>query len=239
MSEPEGPEHSSIVGRMLGAATLPAVSDELEPFLQAAIGGSFSVLHEIASDYIHLDVLVFPPNSTSPCWTFVSSGVSSKPMRVQGMSEAERYQFAEVVLKLPPDWFSVASNGLGMEEDELRDQAKYWPIGVLSFVGRAPHQYGFWIGQGHSLPNGDPPDTYTPDVPFSGLVLEAVEGWRGGMSEMTTSIRRTINFLALNFVYPDEMDFKLQAGAEALREKMRKAKVGQILSVGRQSVMRG
>lgn len=235
MSDTDG-RSSDQLGGLLNTAFLPGVSEELEPFLEEMIGGSFSVLHEIASDHIHLDVLAFPPTRTSPCWTFVTSGMSSKPMQDGGEAAPKAWQYAELVLRLPRNWFSVRSDML-VPDEELMDESKYWPIGVLKFVARAPHKYGFWVGPDHSFPNGDPADAYHSSVPFTGVVLNDVEGWPRMVTSLTTKDRTKINFLALMFVYPEEMEYKLGAGARSLGILLRRAGVGQVLDTGRRSVI--
>jgi hypothetical protein len=226
------------IARMLDAALLPDVSDELEPYLSNQIGGQPSVLHEMLSQFVHLDVLVYAPTRQADCWTFVTSGTSSKPMPVDDVPEPENYQYCELVLRLPTDWFGVASDGIGMADFDQRNYDKTWPIDVLKYVARMPHQHGFWIGPGHSFPNGDPPDPYHPSLPFAGLILEAVDGWPDRNAILRTTDGKSINLLALTFVYAEEMALKLKHGADALRAKLARIGATQVLDVKRPSAVR-
>ncbi|MDG4772986.1 hypothetical protein [Solwaraspora sp. WMMD792] len=38
-------------------------------------------------------------------------------------------------------------------------------------MARLPHEYSTWIGDWHSVPNGDPPQPYAAGTPFAGVVV--------------------------------------------------------------------
>jgi hypothetical protein len=124
--------------------------DELSAHLSGFLGASSMVWHEIISDKIHLDVIVFPPRADRECWTLVTSGMSDLPMKVpEDAPDAEQMRFAEIVISLPKDWFTADEHGM-IGDDQLQDERKYWPVGLIKFLARLPHQYDTWLWLSHS-----------------------------------------------------------------------------------------
>src|SRR4051794_32608719 len=68
-------EHTLVYGT---DESLQAISDHIETH----IGKIGVVLHEIASDYIHVDVHHIPPTVDRNFHSFVTSGMSNRPMKV-------------------------------------------------------------------------------------------------------------------------------------------------------------
>jgi hypothetical protein len=215
-----------------GASDDATRHEDMENFLKDQIGGAFSVLHELLSDQIHLDVLLFRPNDISPFWTLVTSGMSDLPMKDDGAEVPERFAYAELIVRLPANWFTENDDG---DIADLYIDRVNWPIAALKYAARAAHHYGFWLGLRHTIPNGNPPEPYAPGVPFVGLMLQDVEGW----SEENQVVHlgdRDVNFFALAFLTEEEMAFKLEHGGEKLEEMFRRAGVGQVIDGTRQSV---
>ncbi|MQA64140.1 MAG: hypothetical protein GEU86_22400 [Actinophytocola sp.] len=63
------------------------------------------------------------------------------------------------MLCLPADW--------PLTQAALQEERTGWPVDVLKRVARLPHEYATWIGEWHSVPNGDPAMPYAPDTPCS------------------------------------------------------------------------
>ena len=59
---------------------------------------------------------------------------------------------AELMIALPAEW--------KLADSQLEDERWYWPIRNLKALARLPHEYETWLGFGHTVPNGDPPEPY-------------------------------------------------------------------------------
>ena len=87
----------------------------------------------------------------------------------------------------------------------------------LRALAHLPHEYATWLGDGHTIPNGDPPEPYTDDTRLCGamLVLPAIAPDEFLVLERDTG---PVVFYGLALLHADEMAFKLAHGAEALEE---------------------
>lgn len=187
-------------------------------------GAPETVWHELASDLVHVDVHVTPPRPDRPLYTLVTSGMSDRPMNVPPVVDA---RYAELMIVLPPDWPLTA--------EAFRDEAAYWPVRLLKTIARLPHAYGTWIGPGHTIPNGDPPEPYAPGVPFTGVLVAPVLRCEDAARTIVTSEGRRISLLALIPVHQAEMDLKLTSGSDALYDAFDRAGVSEVLDPGRPS----
>src|SRR5262245_43817865 len=78
-------------------ASIEAISNHIETHLGKVAG----VFHEL-SDLVHVDVHMVGPTQGRPYQYLVTSGMSDLPMAVP--EGAEEWRYAELVVKLPPDW---------------------------------------------------------------------------------------------------------------------------------------
>ena len=98
---------------------------------------------------------------------------------------------------LPGDW------DLGRAGSSSGDlpYERFWPIQMLKFLARFPHEYKTWLGWGHTIPNG--PD-YAPvcdGLGFGGAVLDSLSL----VPELTTEDGKTIRFYMLIPAYKEEI----------------------------------
>jgi hypothetical protein len=188
------------------------------------IGKPATVLHELVSDLVHVDIHVVAPTSKRNYYTLVTSGMSDRPMNVP--AGFEEWRFAEVMICLPPDW--------PMEQD----QRNYWPIWLLKTLARFPHEYSTWLGPGHTVPNGDPPTPYVANTKLCCAfllppALEPREFWKLAVDSQTT-----INFFGVYPLYREEMRLNLKRGMGPLCNRFDKHAVSLVLDVNRTNVCR-
>ena len=75
---------------------------EIGDHIERNVGEILTVLHEIISDTVHVDVYVVAPARGRNYYMLATSGMSDRPMSVpEGM---EDYRFAELAICLPPKW---------------------------------------------------------------------------------------------------------------------------------------
>jgi hypothetical protein len=200
------------------SAAVPRNLDHIIQHLKPLLGDVYFVHPLPAENVVKIDLILFPPNDDRKDWTIVTAGMSDKRMTLPGsLSESERQslQFAELAISLPPNAYSINSQG-ALSDDQIMSGPNAWVVGLLAILGHFPHDYGTWLGIGHSVPNGDPAEPYTSSVPFSGVVIAPVNRWPDAYQVMDTSDRQPVNFLSVVPVYAEEMDFLLDKGFDAL-----------------------
>ena len=191
------------------------------------------VFHEILSDLVHIDVYILEPTEKENYYVLYTTGMSDRPMTLpQELSDREDLKYAELYLFLPGDWNLGERGAL----DSDLPYESYWPIQMLKFLARFPHEYHTWLGWGHTIPNG--PD-YTPicdGVGFGGAVLT----WSGGrLGRVETEDGHGVMLYGLVPAYKEEIEYKLKYGMEGLDEKFREGKLPMVLDIHRPNLCEG
>ncbi len=199
--------------------------EEIEAHVEKYIGEVETVFHEVVSDLVHLDILFVPATEARPYHLLVTCGVSDEPMRVpEGM---ERYRRAELLVALPREW--------ALTEDSFKNESNYWPVRWLKLVGRLPHEYETWIGPGHTIPNGDPPGAIA-NTGFVGVMLSPPYWLSAEFFQLAAKSGETISFYVMVPLYREEMELKLERGAEEIEGRLEKGGVGFVLDTQRPNV---
>lgn len=184
------------------------------------LGAPATVYHEIVSPHVHIDIHVVAPSEDRPDYTLVTSGMSELPM-ADG-------SFAELTISLPPTW--PAPDGPGFE-----GPSAIWPYALLQELAWLPHGFATVLGEGHTVPHGDPPEPYAPDTRLCGVIiappLTAPDGF-----EVLRHGDREIRVFAVYPLHADEMDLKLAKGVGALYDLLDAADVTETVDVSRPSV---
>jgi len=197
--------------------------EEIDRHIEKHIGKISMVFHEVISDLVHIDIHQIPPSDDRPYWTLVTSGMSDLPMTTpEGREEFGR---AELMLCLPKDW--------KMEQSDWKDEAHYWPIRWLKICARFPHEYKTWLGWGHTLPNGDPPEVYATNTSFCTMMIGTPRTVSSEFWTLPIRTDKTIRFFGLYPLYRGEVDLKLRKGAEHLEELFDKNKITEIVHLDR------
>jgi hypothetical protein len=200
--------------------TIQAISDHIEKH----VGPIEMVFHEIVSDLVHVDVHWVKATDERPFHVLITSGMSERPMN----APKPEWQYAELCILLPPDW--------PMERDKWEDENNYWPIRWLKTLARLPHEYNTWLGYGHTVPNGDPPEPFAPNTDFACWLLLPPVSLPQEFSNLRLKDGRLIKFWTMVALYEDEMALKLNVGTPALIEKFSKRGVSDILDPQRKSI---
>ncbi len=196
--------------------------EELETFFNSAFPGRETcVWHEIVSDRVHIDIYRMAPTPQQPYSVLYTVGMSALPMSLKGVPHAKRYgylQRAELVAYLPADWPLEQLQGADTPAEEVD-----WPVRLLKGLARMPHRYDTWLGAGHSVPNGEPMRPYDVSTGFSGAVLYLPDEGNGpqGLLPVPTKDGGQVMLYVVVPVYPGEMEYKLEKGADALEERLR------------------
>jgi len=209
----------------------PALGDEanielIATHIERHIGEPTTVFHELISDLVHVDVHIVAPTEDRNYFTLVTSGMSDRPMTVP--PDVPELAHAELMLCLPPDWRK--------DDGDLKNELNYWPFRLLKFLARMPHEYETWLGQGHTIPHGDPPEPLAEGIGFIGAMLGPPQLAPEEFDTLEAGDGKVINFYAVLPLYPEEMDFKLKKSGEALFEKLAENGITELVDVHRKNV---
>lgn len=210
------------------AMNIEAISAHIEKH----IGKIELVFHEIVSDIVHIDVYWVKPTEKFPFHTLVTSGMSDKPMYAPEGIEIPRY--AELCVLLPADWPIEAQPFQTMEES-FEDENNYWPVRWLKMLARFPHEYSTWLGQGHTIPNGENAEPFAANTKFGCMILLPSLSLGRNFRELKINDEKTINFHCLYPLYKEEMNHKLKNGLEALIDLFEKFRVTDVVDIKRRN----
>ena len=208
---------------------IEAISDHIEKH----IGTVDIVLHEIVSDLVHIDVHWVKPTKKFPFHSFVTSGMSDKPMTVPKGMEAHRY--AELCIFLPTTW-SLYVDPYQTTEEAFKDENNYWPIRWLKKLARFPHEFNTWFGRGHTMSNGENAEPFAANTQFVCMALFSNISIGCDFSELRIDDEKTIRFYCLFPLYKEEMELKLEKGTDALINGFKKFRVTDIVDIDRPNI---
>jgi hypothetical protein len=205
--------------------------EEIERHLARFGVASRTVLHEVVSDLVHLDVHVCSPSADRNFYTLFTTGMSDLPMTTpEGLPHLRH---AELMLCLPPGWPLQGEGGAVDPRPE-----SYWPIRLLKFLARFPHEYQSWLGSGHTIPNGDPPEAYAPGTELCCAMLAAPRTLPPDAQQVRIREDKVVNLYAVIPLHKAEVDLKLAKGSDALYDLFDRKKVSEVLDPGRPPVTR-
>ena len=194
---------------------IEAISNHIERWL----GPVDNVYHEMMSDLVHIDLHIVNPTEARPFYSIVTSGMSDRKMHPP--EDFHDLGYAELLVNLPPDW--------PLNQKDLNDPQNYWPIRALKWLARFPHEYETWIFEGHTIPNGHPPEPIAENVDFCCFLLFRSVINPPEFSELKIDDEKTIYFFSLYPLYEGEMNLKLEQGTDALLERFEKHDVDDFI----------
>jgi len=192
------------------------------------LGQPQTILHELVSSHVHLDVIVFEPKDDLRCYTLVTSGMSDQAMAAP--PEAAGTEFAELMLMLPEDW-PMSKRAWKQNEAET-----YWPIRWLKQISRLPHEYDTWVGSFHTIPNGDPAEPFGPNTDLCCWILMPMVLFPEELWKLDVDFEKQILFHLILPLYQEEVDFKLERGAEELFGRLMKLQPHDLWDFQRRNV---
>ncbi|MCI5054689.1 MAG: suppressor of fused domain protein [Flavobacteriales bacterium] len=217
-----GADHLSVGNE----SNIEEISDHIEKY----IGKIEFVYHELISPLVHIDIHVVLPTPERNFYTLVTSGMSDRAMNIPS-KELKGWEYAELMLCLPPEW--------NIKQEMLEEEENYWPIRMLKFMARFPHEYNTWLSFGHTIPNGNPPDPFNDDVDYTCALVNfpAMVNDVEKFFELKINDEKTIKFFGLMPIFESEMNFKLEKGTDALNELFDQHFVTELIDKKRKSVV--
>lgn len=168
------------------------------------LGGEPIVLHELYSDYMHIDLFIWPPTPQRDLWTVVTSGMSAHVMKTPHHSYVP--DRVELVLTLPKTWPSL--NQIHQLEQDTADQYM-WPFQTIKTLARTPYLNNTWLGNLHTtVVDSGTGQTY-PGTGFSGIMLAPLRSLPEEANKFTVK-EHQIQCLGLYPLYPQELSLILE-----------------------------
>ncbi len=194
----------------------PALTAAIEAHIAEHYGPQSAVwrhpMPEQEGSPIHLRIV--RPTAERPALAVITVGMSERPMRA-----GDRELSSELVIVLPPTW----------SFDEPSDT---WPLLALDQLAHFPHEYGTLLGPGHTIQN---PFPWSRSGLIGALFAEQCLA-PSEAAELLVHEGRDIHFHAVYFLYEDEMQLKLEQGAEHLWDLLAEANVTEAVDPDRPSV---
>ena len=200
--------------------------EKIEEHIGRYIGGQGMVWHELIPGVVHVDIHMLPPTAEHPYHTLVTTGMSDRRANVP--PGAEEFQYAEILICLPPDW-QLDEKEFGMEEN-------YWPLRWLKILARLPHEYDSWLGYGHTVPNGDPPEPFASNTKLCCALISLPTLFGDDFVQLKVNEEKTVRCLSFIPIYLEEIEFKLKHGSDALFERLKSNGVTELLDINRKNV---
>lgn len=202
----------------------PAIIEAVGDHVEATLGPIDFVMHKDVSPHVHLDLFVVAPTKELPYRTIVTCGMSERPMPA---APAPELRFAELFACLPADW--------PVDEASARDERNWWPMRLLKTLARLPHEYETWLWREHTVPNGDPPEPFADTTEQCGAIVIPPILMPDDFAVMGRPDGGETHFFAVLPLHADELDLKLQGGAEALYDAFEAANVDLAIDPARPS----
>ncbi|HTS92008.1 MAG TPA: suppressor of fused domain protein [Stellaceae bacterium] len=199
---------------------------QLEAHLTRFLGEASSVWHEIVSEFVHIDVHLYPPRTGRDFLVLVSHGMSRLPMTVP--KEIPERRWGELMVCLPPEW--------PLSDEDIREDRNYWPLRWIKTLAGLPHRYRTWLGPYHTIPNGDPPRAFAADTSLCCWLLVPPVILGEGFPKLALPGGETLYLYNLVPIHRSEMDFKLQHGSEKLVEQLWNARGLGVMDIARKPV---
>lgn len=210
-------------------ATASADMEALEQHITRCIAAPDIVFHEIVSDLVHVDVHWIKPDQSRRFHTLITTGMSDRPMSPPAY--ASECKYAELLIELPLDW--------PLTEEAFKDEKNYWPIRLLKYLARFPHEYNTWLWSEHSVGNGDPPQPYHRTTELAAVMLGKAVNLSPDLLRFRCRPDKEVWFFSVIPLYVEEMNFKLSKGADALLTAFNRHLITELIDPGRRNVVRG
>ena len=169
--------------------------------------------------------ILFHPNQASTCNVLMTNGFSDFKMPVHEKHVGEEYN--ELYFLLPNYWNIEA----------IENQNFNWVFSWLQRLKNFAIEKNAWYGHGHTFPCGQEMQSLSESMLQNHFILSRPIELDEDLAEIVLE-DRSIGFLGVIPIFPDEMDFKQGRGTVQLFEKLRTFNVTEKLDDFRNTVLK-
>jgi hypothetical protein len=170
------------------------------------------------------DVLYVKPINSRPYHTLVTAGMSSVLMPAPPDANAPRR--IELMMTLPEAWKLRADS---------TDERVRWPISLLQSLSRWPREHEGWLGWGHTVPNGNPPQPLAPRTALCGVIVAPSLLVPVPFYELDIDGERVAFYSAIP-LYREELELQAREGMAALLELLLHNDINDVVDIKRRNV---
>jgi hypothetical protein len=164
-----------------------------------------------------VDVLHVRPVDSRPYHTLVTAGMSTFAMHVPPDVNAPHR--IELMMTLPESW----------------QPGDDWATHLLQSFSRLPREREGWLGWGHTIPNGDPPQPLAPHTQLCGAIIAPSLLVPVAFYELDIDGER-IAFYSVIPLYREELELHAREGMAALLERLLHNDINDVVSLKRKNV---
>ncbi len=189
-----------------GKAPLMYKEDEqkaVENYIRDNFGKAFTVVHEMYSPDINIDICVMPPQLGHDFCILSTIGMGAYEMNVPEDLEEYELERAELIMCVPPGIANLSDGD-------------NWIAEIMRTVAHLPLERKSWLAHGHTVGAGQG-NTIDSSVPFNAVILKGANSLDGKrLPKCSLPSGEVVNFYYLLPIFAEELDFKLSNGANAL-----------------------
>ena len=191
---------------------LPA-DDDILGHVKVHIDQYFGVYAQILTDHSNpeypIEIAIIPPRLEHDYYTLVTVGLSLHQMHFSEERREENLERAELLINLPPDW--------KLTKDALKDETWYWPIRMmLATAYFSIEDPNVCLESRTTLMEGEDGVPFAEGTDLRGEILF----WPGPFGQDAFACRlpggEEVNFYQVIPLYREELQYKLEHGADAL-----------------------
>ena len=217
-------------------------------YIEAQFGEPFTIIHDKGGQIVHIDIYVYAPTEERPFGMMITSGMSECPMNAPPDAwkvcwpinpnlippekrEALNCKYAELVVKLPPEWPLPQPGG------QLKNDEYLWPIEQLHHLIKYVHREHEWFWNGHTMGGeNDNSLTFAPNTKLAGWVFIYPPNFPPTFGMLKISDSKVICFLQIVPAYTEEIQYSMQYGTKKLIEKFRKENIPDFIDIKRKNI---
>jgi len=170
------------------------------------------------------DVLHVRPVNSRPYHTLLTAGMSRTEMHVP--PDANAPHRVELMMTLPEAW---------NPSEDLNDVRSHWPTRLLQSLSKLPREREGWLGWGHTVPNGNPPQPLAPQTELCGVIIAPSLLVPVAFYELTVDGERVAFYSAIP-LYREELELHAREGMAALLERLLHKDINDVVYLQRKNV---
>lgn len=223
-----------------------AEREKIGKYIEAQFGEPLTIIHDKGDQIVHIDIYVYPPTKERPFGMMITSGMSERPMNAphdawkvwpvditkvpEEMREALNCKYAELIVKLPPDWPLPKPGG------QLKNDEYLWPIEELHHLIKYVHRENQWFWDGHTMRSRDDGSlTFAPNTKLAGWVFIYPPHLPPSFGMLKMSNSKVICFLQIVPAYSEEIQYAMQYSTRKLIEKFNEANIPDFIDINRKN----
>lgn len=214
---------------------------KIDDHINANFGKPLTIIHNQGNGIVHVDIYVIPPNESRNYGLLVTSGMSERPMNAPPDSwilwgfdippdkrSILSCNYAELVVKLPPDW------PLPKSGEKLKDDEYLWPIAELHSLINYVHKNNEWFWNEHTMSNRNENSlTFSDHTKLAGWVFIFPPNLPQEFSVIKINDSKAIYFLQIVPGYIEEIKYAISHGTENLLEKFARYDIPDYIDINR------